>query len=146
MFFNWKIMHNINKTWRTWWMKKYTIFITWASHTISFLQNTMFSSFFTFHNFMKKKSCIFFVFLPSPIYPKCWKKTALNPIEHGLKCWSKYIHHSYQLDNKYDLKTITLAIKTHIFAKKTPKNNLKSESGDTGITNFFVGVKIRTYW
>jgi len=44
--------------------------------------------------------------------------------------------HSYQLNENRDLKTRTLAQKTHIFAHKTSKSIPKSKSGATDSTIF----------
>ena len=36
-----------------------------------------------------------------------------------------YYKQSYQLDKKFDLKKITISLKTHIFVSKTPKSTPK---------------------
>jgi hypothetical protein len=53
--------------------------------------------------------------------------------------------HSYQLNENCDLKTRTLALKTHIFPQKTRKLTPKSKSGATSTTIFCNRVKITTF-
>jgi hypothetical protein len=48
----------------------------------------------------------------------------------------------YHLNEKCDLKMITLSQITHIFVYKTPKSTLQLKSGDVDRTIFFEVAKI----
>jgi hypothetical protein len=62
--------------------------------------------------------------------PKCFHLDICYLEIYGIK-------YSYQLDENYDLKIITLSLRTHIFALKIPKLTLESKSDATSRTLFF---------